>query len=60
MTIYKCRIANQRKAPKWLPFKNYQSELLKFDVHFLRTYGHIRTKYEVFMSNPVARRGVHR
>ena len=24
------------------------------------TYGHIPTKYEVSMSNPAARRGVHR
>ena len=26
----------------------------------LGTYGHIHTKYEISMSNPVARRGFHR
>ena len=26
MTAYMGRIANQRKIPKWLPFKNYKSE----------------------------------
>ena len=29
-------------------------------MHLLGTYGHIYTNYEVSMSNPVARRGVHR
>ena len=28
MTAYLGRIANQRKIPKWLPFKNYRSESL--------------------------------
>ena len=28
MTVCMGRIANQRKAPKWLPFKNYKSESL--------------------------------
>ena len=26
VTAYVGRIANQRKIPKWLPFKNYKSE----------------------------------
>ena len=45
------RIANQRKIPKWLPFKNYKSESL--DMHKWGTYVHMYTKYEVSMSNPV-------
>ena len=28
MTAYMGRIANQRKVPKWLPFKNYKSDAL--------------------------------
>ena len=28
VTAYVGRIANQRKIPKWLPFKNYKSESL--------------------------------
>ena len=28
MAVYMGRIANQRKIPKWLPFKNYKSESL--------------------------------
>ena len=28
MTVCMGRIANQRKVPKWLPFKNYMSESL--------------------------------
>ena len=28
MTAYMGRMANQRKIPKWLPFKNYKSESL--------------------------------
>ena len=28
MTAYVGRITNQRKLPKWLPFKNYMSESL--------------------------------
>ena len=27
MTVCMSRIANQREVPKWLPFKNYKSEL---------------------------------
>ena len=45
-----------RKIPKWLPFKNYSSELLIFDVHILGAYVEISSKYEVSMSN----RAVHR
>ena len=59
MTVCMGRIANQRKVPKWLPFKNYKSKSLNIDVHILEAYGHIHTKYEISMSNPVARRGVH-
>ena len=33
MTVCIGRIVNQRKVPKWLPFKNYMSESLNFDVH---------------------------
>ena len=28
MTVYMGRIANPRKVPKWMPFKNYNSESL--------------------------------
>ena len=28
MPVYMGRIANQRKVPKWVPFKNYKSESL--------------------------------
>ena len=28
MTLYMDRIANQKKVPKWLPFKNYKSKSL--------------------------------
>ena len=28
ITVYMGRIANQRKVPKWLPFKNYKTEPL--------------------------------
>ena len=28
MTVYVGRITNQRKVPKWLPFKNCKSESL--------------------------------
>ena len=28
MTVSMCRTTNQRKIPKWLPFKNYKSESL--------------------------------
>ena len=34
MTVHMGRITNQRKIPKWLPFKNYKSELL----HILWAY----------------------
>ena len=30
MTAFLDRIGNQRKIPKWLPFKNYKSESLNF------------------------------
>ena len=60
MTVHMGRISNQRKVPKWLPFENYKSELLIFEVHILGTYVHILTKYEVSVSKPVVRRGVHR
>ena len=53
MTASVGRKANQRKIPKWLPFKNYKSESLIFDVHMLGTYVHMCTKYEVSMSNHV-------
>ena len=37
-----------------MPFKNYKSK--SQDVHTLGAYGYIHAKYEVSMSNPVARR----
>ena len=30
------RIANQREVPKWLPIKNYESELLNFLCAYVR------------------------
>ena len=33
MTVYMGRVANQRKVPKWLPFKNYTSESLVMCTH---------------------------
>ena len=54
MTVFMARISNKRKVP----FENYKSESL--NVHILGTYGHIHTKYEVSLSNPVAKGGVDR
>ena len=53
MPTHMDRRAYERKLPNWLPYKNYKSESLNFDVH---TY----TKYEVSMSNNVPGGGVHR
>ena len=60
MTAYIDRIANQRKIPKWLPFKNYKSESLNIGCAYMGAYVHMYTKYEVSMSNHVPRGGVHR
>ena len=60
MTVYMGRIANQRKVPKWLPFKNYKSESLNINGHMWGAYVHTHTKCEVSVFKPVARRGVHR
>ena len=38
-----------------LPFKNYQSELLIFNVYILGAHVHIHIKYEVSIFNPAAR-----
>ena len=57
MPVFMRRIANKRKVLK----NYYTSQHHKiFDVYTLDIFGHIHTKYEVSMSNPVARRGVHR
>ena len=42
MTIYMGMIANQRKIPKWLPFKNYKSE--ESNDHILVAPVHIHVK----------------
>ena len=46
LKLFICRIANQRKIPKMAISHNH----LIFDVHILRIYGHVHTKYEVCMS----------
>ena len=56
MTICMGRIANQSKALEWLPSSQNHSI---FDVFMLGAYVYIYTKYEVFISNSVAR-AVHR
>ena len=35
LTAYVGRIANQRKIPKWLPFKNYKSESLNISCAYM-------------------------
>ena len=60
-TVCMGKIANQRKIPKWLPFKETISQNhLIFDVHIWGIYVHMCTKYKVFMYNPVLGGGVHR
>ena len=39
MTAYMGRIANQRKIPKWLPFKNYKAESLNISYAYMG--GHV-------------------
>ena len=57
-TVCMGKTTNQRKVPKWLPFKKLQVRITK---HLMCIYGgHMYTKYEVPMSNPVAGGGVHR
>ena len=35
ITVCMGRIANQRKIPKWLPFKNYMSESLNISCAYM-------------------------
>ena len=61
MTVCMGRIANQRKVPKLLPFKNYQVRITKYLMCMHEGQkGHMCTKYEASTSNPVARVVVHR
>ena len=60
MTVYMGWEANQRKIPKWLPFKNYKVDSLNMNVQIRGTYVHEFTKYEVPTSNPVPGGSVHR
>ena len=50
MTVCVGRVSNQRKVPKWLPFKNFKSKLFKSNQHILLAYAHIHTKYKVSMT----------
>ena len=60
MIVFMGRIVNQRTLSKWLPFENYMSESLNIWCAYMEAYVYMCTKYEVSMSNPVARGGVHR
>ena len=59
MTVQKGRISNI-KSTKMASIWNYKSDLLILEVHILGTCVHILTKYEVSVSKPVVRTGVHR
>ena len=59
MTVYMGRIGKQ-KYQNGYHLKTISQNHKIFDVHIQGTYGHIHTKYEVSMPNPLARRGVHR
>ena len=52
--------AIQRKIPKWLPFKNKKSGLLKSNEHILDVYVYIHVKDEVSMPTHMDRRAYKR
>ena len=43
-----------------MKFHQEVMEIVSYDIDIPGTYGHIHTKYELYFSNPVARRGVRR